>query len=130
MFAIGVVKAMSVLAPMVAPIAGAAILQVAEWRETFWVLAVIGAWTLIIAFMFQETLSKEERFNGSLGASLYTLAGRRKKRGVQQFSLNWLPAQLWQPVLKMTHGFVIFCFDYISCPYNLTAMYCPAFTGA
>ncbi|MDF2986246.1 MAG: rane protein [Eubacterium sp.] len=79
------VQAMSVLAPMVAPIAGAAILQVAEWREAFWVLAVIGILTLIVAFMFQETLSKEELYDGSLGGSLIRLLVVGKNAGFSSF---------------------------------------------
>jgi DHA1 family bicyclomycin/chloramphenicol resistance-like MFS transporter len=67
------VQAMGVLAPMIAPIAGAAILQIADWRETFLILAVIGFITLIIAFMFQETLPKKERYQGNLGGSLMRL---------------------------------------------------------
>lgn len=79
------VQVMSVLAPMLAPIAGAVILQVAGWRETFWVLVVIGILTLIVAFMFQETLSKEERYNGSLGGSLIRLLVVGKNAGFSSF---------------------------------------------
>ncbi|SHK43588.1 MFS transporter, DHA1 family, bicyclomycin/chloramphenicol resistance protein [Clostridium cavendishii DSM 21758] len=70
---LAIVQAMGVLAPMLAPIVGAAILKVAEWRETFIVLAVIGLLTLIVAFLFEETLPKKERYNGSLGGSLIRL---------------------------------------------------------
>lgn len=79
------VQVMGVLAPMLAPIAGAAILQVAGWRETFWVLAVIGMLTLIAALMFQETLSKAERYQGSLGGSLIRLAVVGKNVGFSSF---------------------------------------------
>lgn len=79
------VQVMGVLAPMLAPIAGAAILQVAGWRETFWALAVIGVLTLIVAFMFQETLSREERYNGSLGGSLIRLLVVGKNVGFSTF---------------------------------------------
>ena len=79
------VQVMGVLAPMLAPIAGAAILQVAGWRETFWVLAAIGILTLIVAFMFQETLSREERYSGSLGGSLIRLLVVGKNVGFSSF---------------------------------------------
>ncbi|MDS0526105.1 multidrug effflux MFS transporter [Clostridium sp. SHJSY1] len=79
------VQAMSVLAPMVAPIAGAAILKVADWRETFLVLAIIGFFSLIVAFMFQETLSKEERYIGNLGGSLIRLLVVGKNVGFSSF---------------------------------------------
>ena len=79
------VQAMSVLAPMVAPIAGAAILKVAGWREAFWVLAAIGALTLLIAFLFQESLSKEERYHGSTIGSLKRLLVVGKNLGFSSF---------------------------------------------
>lgn len=79
------VQVMGVLAPMLAPIAGAAILQVAGWRETFWVLAAIGVLTLIAALMFQETLSREERYNGNLGGSLIRLVVVGKNVGFSSF---------------------------------------------
>lgn len=79
------VQAMGVLAPMVAPIAGAAILHVAGWRETFWVLAFIGILTLITTLLFQETLPKSERYNGSLGGSLKRLLVIGKNVGFSMF---------------------------------------------
>lgn len=82
---LAVVQAMSVLAPMIAPIAGAAILKVAEWRETFLVLAIIGFITLLIAFMFQETLPKKERYLGSLSGSLIRLFVVGKNIGFSSF---------------------------------------------
>lgn len=82
---LAVVQAMSVLAPMIAPIAGAAILKVAEWRETFLILAIIGLFTLIIALMFQETLPKEDRYVGSLGGSIIRLFVVGKNVGFTSF---------------------------------------------
>lgn len=82
---LAVVQAMGVIAPMVAPIAGAVILKVAGWRETFLVLAIIGILTLIIAFLFEETLSKEERYKGSLGGSLIRLLVVGKNVGFSSF---------------------------------------------
>ncbi|WP_099466660.1 multidrug effflux MFS transporter [Konateibacter massiliensis] len=82
---LAVVQAMAVLAPMIAPIAGAAILRVAEWRETFWVLAVIGLITLCITFLFQETLSVHERYKGSIGGSLVRLVSVGRNAGFTTF---------------------------------------------
>ena len=39
---LSVVQVMFVVGPVLAPVAGALILQVADWRMTFWVLAGIG----------------------------------------------------------------------------------------
>lgn len=82
---LAVVQAMGVLAPMLAPIAGAVILKVAEWRETFIVLAIIGLLTLVVAFLFEETLPKKERYNGSLGGSLVRLLVVGKNIGFSTF---------------------------------------------
>ncbi|WP_312092287.1 MFS transporter [Aminipila sp.] len=82
---LAVVQAMGVIAPMLAPIVGAAILQVAEWRETFWVLAVIGVFTLISGLLFQETLSTEECYNGTLRGSLIRLLVVGKNAGFSLF---------------------------------------------
>ncbi|MDU7337633.1 MAG: Bcr/CflA family efflux MFS transporter [Clostridium sp.] len=79
------VQVMGVMAPMVAPIAGAAILRVAEWRETFWVLALIGIATLIATLLFQETLVKASRYKGSLGGALVSLLVVGKNIGFSTF---------------------------------------------
>jgi DHA1 family bicyclomycin/chloramphenicol resistance-like MFS transporter len=82
---LAVVQAMGVIAPMAAPIVGAAILRIAQWRETFFLLALIGVLTLIIAFMFQETLPKTERYSGSLAGSLIRLLVVGKNVGFSSF---------------------------------------------
>lgn len=82
---LAVVQTMAVLAPMIAPIVGAAILRIAEWRETFWVLAVIGALALVVALLFEETLPHNERYNGSLGGSLVRLLIVGKNVGFSTF---------------------------------------------
>lgn len=82
---LAIVQAMGVIAPMVAPIAGAAILRVAEWRKTFFILALIGVLTLIAALMFQETLPKSERYDGSLTGSLIRLLVVGKNVGFSSF---------------------------------------------
>lgn len=70
---LALVQGMSVVAPAVAPVIGAIILQFATWRETFWVLTIIGIVTLIIALGFQETLSVRERYKGTITGSLVRL---------------------------------------------------------
>ncbi len=81
------VQVMGVMAPMVAPIAGAAILRVAEWRETFWILALIGIVTLITTLLFQETLPRTSRYQGSLGGALVSLLVVGKNLGFSTFLL-------------------------------------------
>lgn len=77
---LAVVQAMSVIAPMVAPILGAFILKFASWRATFWVLAVIALICLVATLLLEETLDKEERYNGSVFSALGRLlvVGRNK----------------------------------------------------
>jgi DHA1 family bicyclomycin/chloramphenicol resistance-like MFS transporter len=82
---LAVVQAMGVIAPMVAPIAGAAILRFAEWRETFWVLTFIGILTLVTTIFFQETLPKDDRYKGSIGGSLVRLVVVGKNFGFTSF---------------------------------------------
>ncbi|WP_271714472.1 Bcr/CflA family efflux MFS transporter [Anaeromicropila herbilytica] len=82
---LAIVQAMGVIAPMIAPIVGAAILRMAEWRETFFVLALIGLLTLVVALMFQETLSQSERYNGSLAGALMRLVVVGKNVGFSSF---------------------------------------------
>jgi DHA1 family bicyclomycin/chloramphenicol resistance-like MFS transporter len=81
------VQAMGVLAPMIAPIAGAAILRIANWRETFWILALIGVLTFILTLLFQETLPRSERYKGNLGGSLVRLLIVGKNVGFSTFLL-------------------------------------------
>lgn len=82
---LAVVQAMSVIAPMIAPIAGAAILRFAQWRETFWILTLIGFFTLITTIFFQETLPKKDRYQGSIGGSLVRLVVVGKNFGFISF---------------------------------------------
>ncbi len=67
---LAVVQSMAGIAPMIAPIIGALILQFATWRATFWLLAIIGTLCLITAFFYQETLPEAERYDGTLLGSL------------------------------------------------------------
>lgn len=82
---LAIVQAMSVIAPMIAPIVGALILKVAQWRQTFWVLIGIGILTLITALFFQETLPREERYTGSVGGSLLRLVAVSKNKSFSSF---------------------------------------------
>ena len=67
---LAVVQSMLVIAPMLAPILGAFLLQFTSWRGSFAVLALIGGAGLIISFLFRETVPLEHRYKGSLLGSL------------------------------------------------------------
>ena len=53
---LSVVQVMFVVGPVLAPVVGALVLQVADWRMTFWVLALIGSGCLVLVLLFEETL--------------------------------------------------------------------------
>ncbi|WP_295898888.1 multidrug effflux MFS transporter [uncultured Vibrio sp.] len=58
------IMSLVIIAPMVAPVIGAFLLQVASWRMMFVTLAVFGAFAAVLAFCYQETL--ESRYEGSM----------------------------------------------------------------
>lgn len=71
---LALVQSMAGIAPMIAPIIGAFILQIASWRETFWILAVVGGLCLLTTIFYQETLPDNERYEGTLLGSLGRLS--------------------------------------------------------
>lgn len=80
-----VIQVMFVIGPVVAPIVGAAVLQFADWRGTFWVLSGIGAVCLVGSILFRETLPRDERFQGSAFGTLGTLGTVLRNRGFTLF---------------------------------------------
>ncbi|QIB70645.1 multidrug effflux MFS transporter [Aminipila butyrica] len=82
---LAIIQAMGVIAPMVAPLVGAAILRIAEWRETFFLLALIGILTFIGALLFEETLPETGRYAGGVGGSLVRLLAVGKNIGFSSF---------------------------------------------
>lgn len=82
---LSIMQVMFVVGPVVAPIVGAAVLQFADWRMTFWILAAVGAACCAAALLFEETLEREKRFTGSLAGSLLSLASVVKDKGFSAF---------------------------------------------
>ena len=70
---LALVQAVSGLAPMIAPISGAAVLHAFGWRANFIVLALVGCICLILTFLYKETLPPEERNAGGIFASFHHL---------------------------------------------------------
>ncbi|WP_050614937.1 MFS transporter [Bacillus testis] len=70
---LSVTQAFGLIAPMMAPLLGALILQVANWEMTFIVLAGLIALSLIGACLLQETLPASERNQGSTLQSILGL---------------------------------------------------------
>lgn len=70
---LSIMQVMFVIGPVAAPIIGAAILTVADWRATFWVLSAIGLLILVMALAFSETLHPSERTQAGIAKSLMRL---------------------------------------------------------
>jgi len=64
------IQSMSLIAPMLAPVIGAAIVQFASWRMTFVVLGGISLLSLCAALLLQEPLPPDRRYHGSIFGSL------------------------------------------------------------
>ena len=72
---LSVTQAFMLIAPMLAPVLGALILEVADWKMTFIVLAALTGVSLAGAFLLQETLPVNERTQSS---TLQSILGLRK----------------------------------------------------
>ena len=71
--ALAVVQSMSVIAPIMAPVIGALIMQGSAWRTVFFVLAAIAALCLITTFFFEESIPENERNEGGVIDSIKRL---------------------------------------------------------
>lgn len=78
---LAIVQSVAGLAPMIAPVLGAVLLQFTDWRGSFVVLTAVGAVCLLLAFLYQETLSDEERYEGTVLGSLGRLVTVGKNMG-------------------------------------------------
>ncbi|WP_456107139.1 multidrug effflux MFS transporter [Photobacterium frigidiphilum] len=58
------IMSLVIIAPMVAPVLGAFLLQIASWRMMFVTLAIFGAFASVLAFCYEETL--ETKYDGSI----------------------------------------------------------------
>lgn len=82
---LSIVQVMFVVGPVLAPVAGALILQVTDWRMTFWVLAAIGLGCAVLALLFEETLPDEERYEGTVLGSVRQLGVVARNKGFSAF---------------------------------------------
>ena len=81
--ALAVVQSMSVIAPIMAPVIGALIIQVSTWRTVFIVLAAIAAVCIITTFFFEESIPEDERNEGGILDSI-------KRLGVVGHNMNFM----------------------------------------
>lgn len=82
---LSLVQVMFVIGPVLAPVVGALILQVADWRMTFWVLAGIGLLCCVLALLYEETLPAAERYDGTVLGSVKQLGVVAHNKGFSAF---------------------------------------------
>lgn len=92
---LAITQALGVIAPMVAPLVGGVLLTFTDWRGSFYLLTVLGAINLIVAFLFCETLPEQRRYHGGVFNSLTLLLEVGKKKyfmaALIMFSLLSMP---------------------------------------
>lgn len=67
---LAVVQSFSSLAPMIAPVIGAMLLKITDWRGAFILLTVAGLVCFVLSCLYQETLKDDERLRESTFATL------------------------------------------------------------
>lgn len=82
---LAIIQIMFVIGPVLAPVIGALILQVADWRMTFWALAAVGAVCAVLSFLFEETLPQVDRYQGTVFGSIKQLGVVAKNKGFSTF---------------------------------------------
>jgi MFS transporter, DHA1 family, multidrug resistance protein len=81
--ALAVVSTMMALGPIIAPIAGAALLQVITWNGIFFILAAIGIIALVGCLLMEESIPR--RSEKKVMATLRQLGVVLKNRGYSRF---------------------------------------------
>lgn len=77
---LSVTQAFGLLAPMLAPLLGALILSIFDWKMTFIALAILTGISLIGALLLQETLPRHERTQASTIQSILGLGKIARNR--------------------------------------------------
>jgi DHA1 family bicyclomycin/chloramphenicol resistance-like MFS transporter len=92
---LAVTQSISGLAPVLAPMIGAWILLVTSWRGSFWALLAVSLINALLAFLYEETLTEEEKYRGSLRGVMSRLLIVLKNKSFSVpaviFSLSSLP---------------------------------------
>lgn len=84
---LSIIQVLFVVGPAAAPVIGAGVLAIADWRMTFWILAAIGSVCFILAVLFRETLDEDERYRGGLMHTAGQLVVVGKNPGFMAFLL-------------------------------------------
>ena len=84
---LSVTQVLFVVGPATAPVIGAGVVAVADWRMTFWILAAIGMGCLALTVLFEETLDEKERSEGNFFHTMAQLVVVGKNPGFMTFLL-------------------------------------------
>ncbi len=82
---IALLQIMQVVGPVAAPLIGGAILLVADWRATFWALAILGAVCLGFAANLEDPVHEDERSGRGVFASIARLGAVAKDPAFDAF---------------------------------------------
>lgn len=82
-----IMQVLFVVGPVIAPLAGAILLQFGSWRLTFVTLTIIGTVCTVGTLLFQESLPREERLKMNAFQSLKRLNIVAKNKGFLLFLL-------------------------------------------
>ena len=77
---ISIIQVLSVVGPVIAPLAGGILLQFFSWRSSFVALAIFGTVCLALAVLFDESLPSEERKEGGLVSTMGGLVAVGRNR--------------------------------------------------
>ena len=115
----GLLMTINGLAPIISPILGSLLLEYISWKGVFVFLALIGVIVLIFSFRLKESLSAENRLQGSIFATFSTFGVIIKNRlfmsyvGIESFLLGAMFAYIAASpfILQSFYGLSAFIFS-------------------
>lgn len=115
----GLLMTINGLAPIISPILGSLLLEYISWKGVFVFLALIGVIVLIFSFCLKESLSVENRLQGSIFSTFLTFGVIIKNRlfmsyvGIQSFLLGSMFAYIAASpfILQSFYGLSAFIFS-------------------
>jgi len=115
----GLLMTINGLAPIISPILGSLLLEYISWKGVFVFLALIGVIVLIFSFRLKESLSVENRLQGSIFSTFSTFGVIIKNRlfmsyvGIQSFLLGSMFAYIAASpfILQSFYGLSAFIFS-------------------
>ena len=115
----GLLMTINGIAPIISPILGSLLLEYISWKGVFVFLALIGVIVLIFSFRLKESLSVENRLQGSIFATFLTFGVIIKNRlfmsyvGIESFLLGAMFAYIAASpfILQSFYGLSAFIFS-------------------